>query len=64
MDITPEYASQLAQSRLSSQVGIAVAKKVLDQQRADGHAAIELLEAAAKVAVSSTRDADATDLYA
>lgn len=48
MDIAAT-ATSLSQARLSTQIGLAVAKKSLDAARQQGQAAIELLQAAAGV---------------
>jgi hypothetical protein len=40
--------SGLQQAKVAGQIQTAVAKKVLDQQKSDGAAAIQLLEAASK----------------
>lgn len=64
MEITPEYASQIAQAEVGSKVSMAVAKKVMDQERAAGEAAIELLESAAKVGAAEQALRGGVDLYA
>ncbi len=64
MEITPEFASQMVQAELGSKVSMAVAKKVMDQERAAGDAAIELLESAAKIGAAEQASRGGVDLYA
>ena len=47
MDLTAAF-SGLQQSKVLGEVQIAVARKLLDQQRLDGSAAVQLIEAASK----------------
>ena len=44
-----QAATQIKQSQLGFEVGMAVAKKGLDAQKAQGEAAVQLLEAAAQL---------------
>ena len=52
-ELTVESASAFTQARTADQVKVAVAKKVMDQQRAQGDAAVELIQAAASVGKQS-----------
>ena len=47
--ISPAATSGLAQAQLAQQVGIKIAAKTLDAARAQGDAAISLLQAAASI---------------
>jgi hypothetical protein len=49
MDITPASASALVQSATASEISMRVAKKALDATKAEGEAAVSLLESAMKV---------------
>jgi hypothetical protein len=53
MDLTAAV-SGLQQSKVLGEVQIAVARKLLDQQRLDGSAAVQLIEAASKGANQSS----------
>lgn len=70
MELSAESASQFALSQTQSQVAMAVAKKALDQQRAEGQAAIQLLESASRVtensqaSVGGCTNCGGVDLYA
>ena len=44
-----QAATQIKQAQIGYQVGIAVAKKGLDAQKAQGEAAVQLLQAAAQL---------------
>ena len=50
MELTPATASAIQQTQTDEQVQTAVAKKVLDNQKFQGQAAISLLEGAASLA--------------
>lgn len=52
MDI-PALATNLSQINTANSIDIAVAKKVLDAQKQQGDAAVQLLEAAAQTAQPS-----------
>ena len=56
MDI-PALATGLAQSSLSNNVSVAVARKSLDSQKQQGEAAVQLLEGAVKLAEQCSGDA-------
>ncbi|MHB8897753.1 MAG: YjfB family protein [Thermoguttaceae bacterium] len=45
-------ATQIKQAQLGFEIGMAVAKKGLDAQKAQGEAAVQLLEAAAQLSKS------------
>jgi hypothetical protein len=49
MDITAATASALTQASTASEISMRVAKKVLDATKAQGEAAVSLLESAAKI---------------
>lgn len=51
--MTIEAASAISAQRLSSEVGIRVARKMLDTQKQQGQAAVALIQAAAEVAKSA-----------
>lgn len=44
-----QAATQIQQSQLGFEIGMAVAKKGLDAQKAQGEAAVQLIEAAAQL---------------
>lgn len=46
MQITPASVSAFQQGQAADKVSVAVAKEVLDQQRSQGDAAVDLIEAA------------------
>ncbi|MBL8762007.1 MAG: YjfB family protein [Phycisphaerae bacterium] len=59
------WASSLARSSTSFQVQVAVAKKAMDSERAQGDAMVELIRQAAEVGESlSTGEAGSIDVYA
>jgi hypothetical protein len=70
MDLTAAV-SGLQQSKVLGEVQIAVARKLLDQQRLDGSAAVQLIEAASKgvnqsgdqLAAAATGLGGAVDVY-
>ena len=52
MDLTSAITN-FQQAGVTSQIQIAVAKKILDAQRADGNTALQLLESASNTSASS-----------
>jgi Putative motility protein len=70
MELSAEWASNFARSQTASEVSMAVAKKALDQQRAEGQAVIKLLESATQItadtaaSVGGMTNSGQLDLYA